>query len=160
MKNIITDNGNGTSTMIIDSKTYGTKLVLIDTDKIDSINHITWCVNRSNTTKVGDTLYVSGMANGKSIRLHRMLCNTPTGFVTDHINNDTLDNRLSNLRVTTYSGNSYNQPRAKGYGFHKATGKWQAYIKVNGKLQYLGLYATSQEARAAYIQAKLKLHII
>lgn len=158
--NLIIDNGNATSTIVIDSNKFGTKLVLIDTNKINSINHIKWCVNKTNTTKVGDTLYASGMANGKSVRLHRLLCNTPIGYCTDHINGDTLDNRLANLRVVSYAGNAFNQPRAKGYGFHKASGKYQSYIKINGKLQYLGLFDTSQEARAAYVAAKLKLHII
>lgn len=158
--NIIVDNGNGTSTLVIESKAHGTKLALMDTNKVDDINHIKWCVNKANITKVGPTYYICGRHEGKSVKLHRILLNTPAGLVSDHINNDTLDNRLANLRAVTNRQNAFNQPRAKGYGFHKASGKWQAYIKLDSKLHYLGIYDTSQEARKAYIDAKLKMHII
>jgi hypothetical protein len=160
MKNTIVDNGNGTSTMIIDSKTYGMKHVLIDTHKIADIKHIKWCINRSNTTKAGPTFYVTGFLEGKSIKLHRVLLNTPAGFVTDHINGNTLDNTLSNLRAVTNQENGYNQKRARGFALHKASGKFQAYIKKDGILYHLGLFETAPEARAAYITAKLQMHII
>lgn len=160
MKNTIVDNGNGTSTMIIDSPKYGTKLVLIDTAKVESINNIRWCVNKCNETKVGDSFYITGFSEGKSIKLHRVILQPPAGLQVDHISGDTMDNTLNNLRAVTNQQNSFNQRRARGFGFHKASGKWQAYIKKDGVLHYLGLFKTAQAARTAYIEAKLKLHII
>ena len=37
-----------------------------------------------------------------------------------------------------------------GVSFNKVIGKFMAYCKVNGKIQYLGLFNTPQEAFAAY----------
>ena len=37
-----------------------------------------------------------------------------------------------------------------GVYFHKASGKFMAYCAVNGKLQYLGLFNTPEEAFAVY----------
>ena len=37
-----------------------------------------------------------------------------------------------------------------GVNFHKASGKFRAYCKVNSKIQHLGLFNTPQEAFAVY----------
>lgn len=75
----------------------------------------------------------------------------------DHINRDSLDNRISNLRVATMAEQVLNRKcviNAKGYSLHK--GKWQATIRINGKQIYLGLFKTEEEASLAYLNAKLK----
>jgi hypothetical protein len=50
------------------------------------------------------------MVQGKNtrIRLYREIMDCPSGFVVDHINHDTLDNRKQNLRVVTQTQNLYN----------------------------------------------------
>jgi len=54
--------------------------------------------------------------NGKyqTVSLHRLLLQTPEGLHTDHINNNSLDNRRSNLRPATCSENARNY-RPGGY---------------------------------------------
>jgi len=42
----------------------------------------------------------------------------------------------------------------KGVGFHKATNKWQAHIRINGKQKHIGLFKTELEAHQAYLKAK------
>lgn len=49
-------------------------------------------------------------------------------------------------KVVKRSGSS----RYRGVGFHKATGKWAAHIKINGKQVHLGVFSTEAEARDAY----------
>lgn len=80
----------------------------------------------------------------------------PVGEV-DHIDGDRLNNRPDNLRDVTRSENEQNK-LARGYCWHKRDRRWQARIKVNGKLHHLGLYPTEEEARAAYLNAKAQLH--
>lgn len=49
--------------------------------------------------------YARASKNGITIRLHRLVMNTPEGRVVDHINNDTMDNRKQNLQVVSNKEN-------------------------------------------------------
>ena len=57
--------------------------------------------------------YAQGRVNKKSsILLHHFILTKPdVGYVIDHINQDKLDNQLSNLRQITYSQNAQNRSR-------------------------------------------------
>ena len=46
-----------------------------------------------------------------------------------------------------------NRKNAKGFYYHKASGKYYSRIGINGKKEHLGLYNTPEEARAAYLAA-------
>lgn len=78
----------------------------------------------------------------------------------DHINNVRNDNSWANLRAASNAQNNANTPRRKsnstgfkGVYFSKSARKYAASITVNYKSYHLGLYATPQEAHAAYILA-------
>jgi len=77
----------------------------------------------------------------------------------DHINGIRDDSRIENLRVVTIQQNHFNRTKAKGYTL-TAEGKYKGQIKFSDKLTYLGVYDTAEEARQAYLEAKLKYHII
>jgi hypothetical protein len=81
----------------------------------------------------------------------------------DHINGDTLDNRIVNLRPATKSLNAANSrlPRdntsgVKGVSWNKNAGKWIANIAVRGKQHYLGIYSNKEKAAEAYRLAAVK----
>jgi len=84
----------------------------------------------------------------------------------DHINGDRADNRLSNLREATRSLNAQNIRTASkdsasgflGISFRKDTGRWQARIQVKDRRLSLGYFSTPEEASAAYLTAKRRLH--
>jgi len=78
----------------------------------------------------------------------------------DHIDGDKSNNKIDNLRDVTNQQNHFNETRAKGYIWEKRYQKFKAYIKLNGKLIHLGRFDAEQEARAAYLEAKLKYHVI
>lgn len=82
-------------------------------------------------------------------------------FEIDHIGEST-DNRLSNLRPATHSENGANKepkrPGLTGASFYKRTGRWQAYIKKDGKHISLGYFDTAEEAHEAYKKAAVRLH--
>lgn len=81
----------------------------------------------------------------------------PLDMMVDHINLDKTDNRIENLRLINKSGNAQNSIW-KGYCFDKRSGKYRAEIKLHGKCTWLGLHDTEELARAAYLEAKAKLH--
>ncbi len=103
--------------------------------------------------------------NGKTYRANRIIWvmfngEIPEGLQVDHINGDTLDDRIENLRLVTQQENNFNETRAKGYSWHKTSNKWRAQLTLNDKQKHLGLFNTKEEAREAYLKAKEKYHII
>ena len=105
--------------------------------------------------------------NGKVKRYynHRLVAqayldNYSEDLQVDHIDCDKTNNCLSNLRMVTNQQNMFNNPKAKGYYWHKANKKWMAYIALNGKQHYLGYFDNEQDARQCYLDAKEKMHKI
>ncbi len=107
----------------------------------------------------------------KSIYLHRIILERvldrvfQNGEYVDHKDNNPLNNCRCNLRLADRQQNSWNYSRPvsstsgyKGVSWHKMTGKWVAYIGLDGKKHHLGLFNTPEEAHAAYCAAALELH--
>lgn len=91
----------------------------------------------------------------------------PSGEI-DHINGDRLDDRLENLRVVDRAGNSQNKVGAQinnrscgllGATWNKQHRRWQAKIMANKVRYHVGYFETPEEAHAAYMSAKARLHI-
>lgn len=107
--------------------------------------------------------YIVISVDGKKYKAHRLAwlytygC-WPTNEI-DHVNRVKDDNRLCNLRDVTRQQQQFNRG-VKGYSWYKRDRKWQAQIKLNGILRYLGLFDTPEEANAAYLAAKEELHKI
>ena len=94
-------------------------------------------------------------------RMHRLLMGVWDHRIVDHRDGDGLNNRRSNLRVGTQSGNSVNRRTTPGKylrGARPKKGKWQAYIKFQGRQRSLGYYETEQQAHEAYLAEATKLH--
>lgn len=85
----------------------------------------------------------------------------------DHINGIKTDNRIANLRPSDKVSNGQNrrtcQTNNKSSGFLGValiphTGKYTAYINVRGKRKYMGLFEKKEDAYAAYLNEKRRLH--
>ena len=117
------------------------KRTKVDDDIYEKYGHLTW--------HLSDTGYAVRRTEEGTVRLHRLVANTPEGLFTDHKNHDRLDNRASNLRVVTHAENMANYKGAKGYAWDKSKSKWI----VRYKSTFYGRYATEDEAKRAYQMA-------
>lgn len=89
----------------------------------------------------------------------------PDGVI-DHLDGNSLNNRLSNLRDVSRTVNGQNQRSAQsrnktgflGVSWHSRDNRFQASIRFNGKDKHLGYFLTPEEAHAAYLAAKRELH--
>lgn len=81
----------------------------------------------------------------------------------DHKDGSKINNRFSNLRVSTVSQNAANRrlPATNTTGFKgiraRANDRWRAAIEHNGKHISLGTYGSKEEAHAAYCEAAQRL---
>lgn len=81
----------------------------------------------------------------------------PDNLEVDHADNNSLNNKIDNLRLATYQQQCTNQlirkdnkSGFKGVSWHKQSGKWQAQISVDGKRTTLGRFSTPEAAYAVY----------
>jgi hypothetical protein len=141
-------------------------VALVDAADYDFLMQWKWHVRRQ-----GNKLYAlrKSFIDGKQawVKMHRVIMEAKPGTMIDHKNGDGLDNRRANLRFATNSQNQCNKgvrsdsvSGYKGVSLHRRYGnkRWRARIKVNGKREELGYYATPEEAARAYDRAALLYH--
>lgn len=123
-----------------------------------------WKIDRQGGAHAGDIVqsrdghgYIQVTIDAKNLRAHRVIwamCHGqwPSGQI-DHINGVRDDNRISNLRVASPRQNSSNLGLAKtntsgfrGVSYSRARGKWEAYIRSNGKHVHLGRFDRREDA--------------
>lgn len=112
--------------------------------------------------------YVQIWLSGRLYQAHRLAWLVVHGIWPskhiDHINGDRHDNRISNLRECDDKLNMENIRRPHRdnslgvLGVKRHHGRFLARIFVDGKERSLGSFDTTEEAHAAYLDAKRKLH--
>jgi len=133
------------------------KVTVIDDVHVD-LAGLGWYAGRKGKTFYAQRSVRKPEGGWKTEYLHAVIAGR-MGIVgpPDHRDRNGLNNRESNLRPDPDGHNQANQDvRAnntsgyRGVCFHKASGRLMAYIKIDGKQRYLGLYDDPIEAAKAY----------
>jgi hypothetical protein len=142
--------------------THGREAI-VDHEDLPIIEGITWHSFQDKPER----FYARGNVkiDGKWVpwMMHRWIMRPSDGMQVDHINGNGLDNRRSNLRIVTSQQNAKNRrmSRHNRVGLKAVTkdrGRYRSYIRVNGQMIHLGMFATPEEAHAAYVAAASTLH--
>jgi hypothetical protein len=131
------------------------KFALIDDTDYVLIKTYSWCCHKSSRKNVGDIYYAATNVKVnnkyKTLHMHRLISKAPDGMDVDHINNNGLDNRRSNLKICSRSENLLKQRKQSGksskyvgVSLHSC-GKWD--VRYNKK--YLGIFNNEIEASNA-----------
>lgn len=131
--------------------------ILVDNDIAEKASERRWCIDSGG--------YPIANFDGCLIRLFDYVLaqqykSRPKSCYVDHINQDKLDNRRTNLRFVTPLESSHNMPiksdNTSGVtGVSKTkNGKYRAYITINQKQVSLGHYSTLKEAAEARLEAE------
>lgn len=113
--------------------------------------------------------YLKTMVDSRTYYLHRLAWLHERGTwpkdQMDHINGVKSDNRLANLRECSCGENQQNRARSTralsplpGVCWHKRDRVWVASVTLSGRRRNLGSFRTAEEASAAYLAEKARLH--
>lgn len=97
------------------------------------------------------------LRNCDLFKMHRFILDAPNNMLVDHKNGDTLDNRISNLRLATHQQNMHNMKKRegtinkyKGTRYRKTNNAWESRCRMFNKDFYLGIFKTELSAGWAY----------
>lgn len=156
-------------TITINSQKHGTKTVLIDDEDFDLVSQYSWHILLSHGNYYAST-HTRNEKGRTCTLMHRMLFAIKNGQHIDHINNNGLDNRRSNIRLCSISENNRNRAvrkdstlGIKGVYLSKSRSdnskkKFTAEIRHNKKKYSLGYFETKEQAALAYNEAAIKYH--
>lgn len=144
--------------------------VLFDREDLFTLMEFPWQLRRSRENAGYYLKATRKLTSGTQMFcFHRMVFGPiQDGMLVDHINGNTLDNRKVNLRLCDRSQNAFNRGKAKnntsGFkGVYLDRSKfrprpWRAAFKARNKNINVGMFATAEEAYAAYCEAVKKYH--
>lgn len=112
--------------------------------------------------------YVTTKINGQHYCVHKLIYMYHHGVMPDqldHINGNSLDNRIENLRLATTSENAQNRKTfannksgCKGVTWHKRIKKWQVSVAVNKVQKHIGYFDDLEFAALVATEARDKYH--
>lgn len=148
---------------------------IVDDNVFSYLNQFKWKLNSNLETPVRSYVCCNNR-NDKikpfpeiarlDVYLHRLIFDkyAQSKFYVDHINGNTLDNRLCNLRFATNQQNQANSKISKnnksgykGVSWDKENKKWISQIMFNHKNIKLGRFTSRQQAHRVYCQAGERL---
>lgn len=140
------------------------QFALVDDWRFEELSQWKWHAQWSPNTNS----FYAVRNDGKSpfrqdIRMHNYIMKTPKGLMCDHINHNTLDNQVRNLRNVTHSQNGMNRRVHKNNKLGEKNisiehGKYHVHVQLNNKKVFHKRYSTLEEAIVARDAALRKYH--
>lgn len=132
------------------------KFAMIDVADVPLVENHQWrLLPRGKVVYAATTVTIDGRKT--TLGLHQVICGV-RGPLIDHVDRNGLNCRRKNLRLASPSQNmmnrgapSNNASGVKGVSWNKRDRRWDASIRVDGKLIHLGYFKTLDEAEAARI---------
>jgi len=122
---------------------------IVDADKFEELSKYNWCY-----TFTGRNSYVVTYVENEHITMHSYLLGKKSNMVIDHINGDSLDNRIENLRFVSYSLNNQNKIKRDGttskyIGVSLKSGTNDVWVSANSN-KLLGYFKDEKYAALVY----------
>jgi hypothetical protein len=132
------------------------RFALVDDADFEALSKRRWSYNQGYAVH-----YVPGST--QMMFMHRLIMTPPPDLQVDHINQNRLDNRRSNLRFATRSQNQANKGiqinNTSGYkGVTCHNGRWEVRIRVNGRRLHLSHYDDPVVAAQVYDAAARRFY--
>lgn len=154
--NYVIDEESGIAKIELHRRNAENLWTIIDLEDLERVINFsyTWFAKYNHTNDeyyVVASVYHPELQQTRPIFLHQFLTNA-NGKDVDHENNDTLDNRKSNLRVVVESNNSKNRKgrnKNNKSGYRNVSlikGKWVVQLQIDGKNKKLGSFDDVHEA--------------
>lgn len=142
------------------------KVAIVDDADYDLLSKFKWQFVKNSKFGTGyavRTVWNESHDKRIALAMHNAVMVPPEGLVVDHVYGNQLDNRKSNLRITTREHNAMNlsTPRNntsgfKGVKWQKSDKRWIAYIGFQNRAIYLGCFSDIKDAIAARQVAELR----
>jgi hypothetical protein len=153
--------------LIIESKTHGRKIVLLDDEDYDRVIQCgKWSCIYSNRSHTFYATRHAKTTNRRLIYMHVFIMKSEPskGEQIDHWDGNGLNNQRKNLRITDNKHNQMNRKTNKnsttGYKgvviLDDCKNKYRASIRIDQKFHTIGYYFTAIEAALAYDEASIK----
>lgn len=122
-------------------------------------------VGSTNDSKYG---YLRVRLRDRRYMVHSLIFMYHHGYMpnlVDHIDGNSENNKIENLREATHSQNGLNKKvrsdsstGVKNVTFHKPNSKWAVGLSVNGKRKHIGYFDDLELAELVAIEAREKFH--
>lgn len=119
-------------------------------------------------SKRPDKKYLTTKIAGKHYCVHKLIYLWHHGEwpeQLDHVNQDSMDNRVENLRPANSCTNMQNRKLfknntsgAKGVAWNKRVSKWQVYVGVDRRIKHIGYFEDFELAELVAHEARQKFH--
>ena len=136
------------------------KVALVDDSDYERLSAFSWQAYPGRKSWYA----VRQLGEGRTLRMHHdVIGKPPPGMVTDHIDDNGLNNQRANLRFISYSENTRRSFKSRNVGVSKKTypkdRPWKAQVAINRKNVHVGYFATEDEAieaRAEFLANHLR----